>query len=57
MLCEHISPDIEDIEGDKIICNHLLNPKLLTTNLDNFLVCQQHAQDQAIQLKIEEIKI
>ena len=57
MLCEHISPDIKDIEGDKIICNHLLNPKILTTNLDNFLVCQQHAQDQAIQLKIEEIKI
>ena len=57
MLCEPISPDIEEIEEDKLICNHIFNPKLLTTNLDKFLVCQQYAQNQDLQLKIEEVKI
>ena len=36
MLCDPISSDNEDKEGDKISSNHLVNQNKLTTIIDNF---------------------
>ena len=54
MLCEPTDSDIEKKEEDNISGNRLINLKILTTNIDNFLLCQQYAQEKAVLMKLEE---
>ena len=53
MLCAPISQDNYGKEGYRLSGNRLFNIKF-TTNIEKFPVCQQCAQDKALQNKIEE---
>ena len=52
MLLEPPSSDNKEKEVDKISGNRLINLKILTTNVNIFLECQQYAQEKYFQLKL-----
>ena len=54
MLYEPTCLDHEDKEGDNLIGNPFINLKILTTNLEKYLVCQQYEHEKDIQIKLEE---
>ena len=54
MLCEPNISYNKEKERDNLSGNRLINLKILTTNIDNFLLCQQYAQEKAVLMKLEE---
>ena len=46
MLCEPTRSDNENKEGYNISGNRVINLKILTTNIENCLVCQQCAYNR-----------
>ena len=56
MLCEPTCLDNEEKDGDNIINNPFINLKILTTNIEKLLVCEQFEQENALQMKLEEGK-
>ena len=56
MLCESVNSDQEEIKGDLLNGNRILNLNNLITKIDNFLVCKECAQESALQIKLEEGK-
>ena len=54
MMCESVNSDQEEKEGDVLNSNYILNLKNLITNIDNFLVCKECAQERELQTKLEE---
>ena len=52
MLCEPISSNSKEKEGDNLSGNCLINLKMLTTNIEKFLVRQKCAQEKALQMKL-----
>ena len=41
-------------EGDLLNGNRIINQNNLITNIDNFLVCKECAQERELQIKLEE---
>ena len=56
MLCETESSYNKEKEGDNLSSNRLINVKILTTNVDEYLVYRKCAQEKAVQMKLEEEK-
>ena len=54
MLCEPKASYNEEKEGDNLSSNRIINLGILTTNIDNSLVCQQCAQVKTVNIKPEE---
>ena len=54
MMCESVNSDQEEKEGDVLNGNLSINLKNLITNMDNFLVCKECAQERELQMKLEE---
>ena len=54
MLCEPTCLDKKEIDGDNLIINLFIKLKILTTNIDKLLVCQQCEQEKSLQMKLEE---
>ena len=54
MMCESVNSDQEEREGDVLNGNRMINLNNLITNIDNFLVCKQCAQERELQIKLEE---
>ena len=54
MMCESVNSDKEEKEGDVLNGNRIINLKNLITNIDNFLVCKECAQERELQIKLEE---
>ena len=54
MMCESVNSDQEEKEGDVLNGNRIINLKNLITNIDNFLVCKECAQERGLQIKVEE---
>ena len=54
MICDSVSSDQEEKEGDVLHGNLIINQKNLITNIDNFLVCKKCAQERELQIKLEE---
>ena len=54
MMCESVSSDQEEKEGDVLNGNHIINLKNLITNIDIFLVCKGCAQERELQINLEE---
>ena len=46
MLCESVKSDQEEKEGDLLNGNRIINLNSLITNIDNFLVCKECAQER-----------
>ena len=46
MICESVSSDQEEKEGDVLNGNRIINLKNLITNVDTFLVCKECAHDR-----------
>ena len=56
MLYEPTSSYNKEKEGENPSYNRLLNLKILTTNMEKFLVCQQCAHEKVLQMKLEEAR-
>ena len=54
MICESVNSDKEEKEGYLLNGNRIINLKNLITNIDNFLVCKECAQERELQIKLEE---
>ena len=54
MLCNRTCLDNEEKDGYNIIGNPLIKLKILTTNIQKLLVCQQCEQEKALKIKLEE---
>ena len=54
ILCEPTCLDNKVKDGDDLIGNPLIKLKILTTNIDKLLVCQQCEQEKSLQMKLEE---
>ena len=54
MMCESVNSDQEEKEGDILNGNRIMNLKNLITNIDNFLLCKECAQERYIQIILEE---
>ena len=54
MMCEYVNSGQEEKEGDVINGNRIINLNNLITNIDNFLVCKECAQERELQIKLEE---
>ena len=52
MMCEAINSDQEEKEGDLLNSNRIINLKNFITNIDNFLVCKESAQERELQIKL-----
>ena len=48
MICESVNSDQEEIEGDVLNGNRIINLKNLITNIDIFFVCQECAQEREL---------
>ena len=46
MLCESVNSDQEEIEGDLLNGNHIINLENLITNIEKFLFCKECAQER-----------
>ena len=46
MMCESVNSDQEEKEGDVLNGNRIINLNNLITNIDNFLVCKECAQER-----------
>ena len=46
MMCESVNSDQKEKEGDVLNGNRIINLKNLITNIDNFLVCKECAQER-----------
>ena len=51
MLYDPISSDNKERLVDILSGNRGINLKILTTNIENFLVCQKCVQEKALQMK------
>ena len=51
---ESVNSDQEEKEGDVLNGNCIINLKNLITKIDNFLVCNECAQERELQIKLEE---
>ena len=54
MMCESVNSDQEEKEGDVLNGNSIINLNNFITNIDNFLVCKECAQERELQIKLEE---
>ena len=54
MMCESVNSDQEEKEGDVLNGNNIINLKDFITNIDNFLVCKEFAQERELQIKLLE---
>ena len=54
MMCESVNSGQEEKEGDVLNGNCIINLKNLITNIDNFLVCKECAQERELHIKVEE---
>ena len=54
MRCDSVKSYHEEKEGDLLNGNCIINLKNLITNIDNFLVCKECAQERELQIKLEE---
>ena len=54
MMCESVNSDQEEKEGDVLNGNRIINQKDFITNIDNFLVFKDCAQERELQIKLEE---
>ena len=54
MLCEPTCLDNEEKEEDNISGDHLINIKRFTTYIEKYLVCQQCAYENSLQMILEE---
>ena len=54
MFYEPTCLDNKQKQGDNLSSNRLINLKILTNNIDNFLVFRQCEQEKAPQMKLEE---
>ena len=54
MMCESVNSDQEEKEGDVLNVNRIINLKNFITNINNFLVRREYAQDMELQIKLEE---
>ena len=52
MMCESISSDQEEEQGDVLNGNRIINLNNLITNIDKFLVCKECAQERELQMKL-----
>ena len=52
MMCESINSDKEEKEGDVLNGNRIINLNNLITNMDNFLVWKEFAQERELQIKL-----
>ena len=52
MICKSINSDQEEIDGDVLNGNFIINLKNLITNIDNVLVCKEFAQERELQIKL-----
>ena len=50
MMCESINSDQEEKEGDVLNGNCIINLNNLISNIDNFLVCKECAQERELQI-------
>ena len=46
MMCESVNSDQEEKQGGLLNGNRITNLKNLITNIDNFLVCKEFAQEK-----------
>ena len=54
MICVSVNSDQEEKEGDVLNGYRSINLKHLITNIDNFLVFKECAQEKELQIKLEE---
>ena len=50
MLYESVNSDQEEKEGDLLNGNRIINLNNFITNMDNFLVCKEGAQERSLQI-------
>ena len=54
MMCDSVNSEQEETEGDVLNGNRIINLNNLITNIGNFLVCKECAQERGLQIKLEE---
>ena len=53
MMCESVNSDQEEKEVYVLNSNRIINLNNLITNINNFLVCKEFAQERELQRKLE----
>ena len=54
MMCESVNSDQEEKEGGVLNSDRIINQNIFITNIDNFLVWKECAQERELQIKLEE---